>query len=918
MGGKVMADGRGRGRGRGAGGRRGKQAAARRSAAVAEQPGESGDDVVVPGDVYEAPEKRAEEESARNKRYDDAADADNSDDLGSEFDGKEEIDEDMAFTEEDKLQFGHLFGKTDNKRRLTADIAIDEDEDEDDIGSIDEDVEADSDADERHDKMLAAVVGKGQQARAKDDQRKKRVEVTSEVYPESEYNVAPAAGVNQLTVGDLVGALGDVPGLTALKKKLQRLERPGRGPVAPPLAPSVKGRLERMAGYETTSKDVSKWLPIVKRNREAATIVINQKPEVAKLTTAGLSAKFQPTTPFEKEMAELLQKAGVADTKAIEEQEALALNALSAEEVQERRQRLAKMRSLLFYHELKQKRIKQIKSKVYHKITNKTNQRNATKLAEADPEAAKDLALKAEFARAQERMSLKHKNTSRWARRALKKGLQLKEGTREAIEEQLRVNQALTRKVNAANAAGSDDEDDDTVTSSEDEGEEMHTTRATAKAKAATLAVLEQDADQQLPNTGLFALPFMARAIEKKRKEAQEDAQRLLERLDDGAAGSDAEQDDAGMFAGRRVFGEATAAPARIVLEDDEGLAGMRSDDEEQLDAAEEEADRTAARDTFSAVAGNAGMSNSGRAYVAGRPVDGEAAGNSAGVSRGRQARDAARPAVIAGNSNGMATATPARSAANDAAGTVDGGAAMPNGRQNPEEATPAAEHEAEEPIPTGQQLNHDDEAVERLSVGDAEPLLDTGDTLTQQEIIRRAFAGDDVQADFDAEKQAAVEEELPKIEGPMALPGWGQWATQKHRKPKFAVKAEEEAKKRREEALAKRQDAKLQHVVLSEKFDKKLAARRTQQVPFPFTSKEAFERSLRMPVGRDFNTHATHEKMTQPAVIKSAGVIVQPIKYVQPAKGAGGKESHKRKAEDTGNGRVVHRKAARWSQKKT
>lgn len=37
------------------------------------------------------------------------------------------------------------------------------------------------------------------------------------------------------------------------------------------------------------------------------------------------------------------------------------------------------------------------------------------------------------------------------------------------------------------------------------------------------------------------------------------------------------------------------------------------------------------------------------------------------------------------------------------------------------------------------------------------------GAELSQAELIKRAFAGDDVQADFEAAKAAEVEEELPK-----------------------------------------------------------------------------------------------------------------------------------------------------------
>ena len=51
----------------------------------------------------------------------------------------------------------------------------------------------------------------------------------------------------------------------------------------------------------------------------------------------------------------------------------------------------------------------------------------------------------------QERLTLKHKNTSRWARRALKRGANIMdEGTKAAVAEQLRLGQELRRKVGRA------------------------------------------------------------------------------------------------------------------------------------------------------------------------------------------------------------------------------------------------------------------------------------------------------------------------------------------------------------------------------------------------------------------------------------------------------------------------------------
>jgi len=55
--------------------------------------------------------------------------------------------------------------------------------------------------------------------------------------------------------------------------------------------------------------------------------------------------------------------------------------------------------------------------------------------------------------------------------------------------------------------------------------------------------------------------------------------------------------------------------------------------------------------------------------------------------------------------------------------------------------------------------------------------------------------AGDDVEAEFEADKAADVEAELPKTEAPSALPGWGMWAGMQ-REPRWMKEAKEKAEK--------------------------------------------------------------------------------------------------------------------------
>ena len=48
--------------------------------------------------------------------------------------------------------------------------------------------------------------------------------------------------------------------------------------------------------------------------------------------------------------------------------------------------------------------------------------------------------------------------------------------------------------------------------------------------------------------------------------------------------------------------------------------------------------------------------------------------------------------------------------------------------------------------------------------------------------------------------------------------------------------------------------------------------------MPFPFTSREQFERSLRAPIGREWNTAASHKALTAPSVVVAKGAVVEPI----------------------------------------
>src|ERR1700761_1991487 len=85
------------------------------------------------------------------------------------------------------------------------------------------------------------------------------------------------------------------------------------------------------------------------------------------------SLSFQPTTALESTISSLLSSANLAtDASVLEtEENIIKTNAISVEEVAERRRELRRMRELMFRAEAKAKRVKKIKSKVYRRLRRK-------------------------------------------------------------------------------------------------------------------------------------------------------------------------------------------------------------------------------------------------------------------------------------------------------------------------------------------------------------------------------------------------------------------------------------------------------------------------------------------------------------------------------------------------------------------
>merc|ERR1712166_1454578 len=83
---------------------------------------------------------------------------------------------------------------------------------------------------------------------------------------------------------------------------------------------------------------------------------------------------------------------------------------------------------------------------------------------EQDEDLGKELKEKEEVARVQERMTLAHRNTSKWAKRILKRGKNVDIDTRRALSAQLKRGDDLRRKM-----MGNEDDDSDNDSNGEED-----------------------------------------------------------------------------------------------------------------------------------------------------------------------------------------------------------------------------------------------------------------------------------------------------------------------------------------------------------------------------------------------------------------------------------------------------------------
>ncbi|KAJ8086965.1 hypothetical protein PM082_005790 [Marasmius tenuissimus] len=741
-----------------------------------------------------------------------------------------------------------------------------------------------------------------------------------------------------LTLTDLLAPLSNsgttTPSFEKSLKALHSSTSKGKGKkttqtLSAPLPQRAQERIDREAAYEQTKTEVQKWSAAMKRIQEAEhlSFPLQHKETQGRTSNLELAAKFKPTTALESTISSLLASANLATDSSVLQTEENLLKAqpLSIEEVQQRRNELRKMRELMFRAEVKAKRVKKIKSKVYRRLKRKEREKGDVDMdmEDVDEEEAR---LRHETERARERATLRHKNTGKWAKKMMKRGgYDEDEGDedgpvrsgRQEMEDMLARGETLRRKI-----AGKDDDDkDDDSGSDSDEDGEGGLSGAFDELRALRDEEEQQGDDgvKQKKGGSIFDMKFMKDAEARKRQEARAMADDFIREMGE-EAGIEGEGDDG--------IDDANAEGGGILVSRSGGRMVFRPGT----------ISTTASRPTVEKAPSDVSSTLKSASITSTPPsptftTTFMEATPSASTKRPLLSSESLQPTETPTNSNPwLATTSSAKAHRKNNEVIVDKDSSLMTKSKNKlkKNATKKEEAKARETddavveiqadavlkaTATVKDVGKDDKIsgkakgkgkekakgkqvrVQAEEVNDQESDSDSdlnpeleaqeaallakkakkgkGPTaFEQRDLVARAFAGDDVVKDFEEAKRREMAMDTPK-EVDTTLPGWGSWGgtgTTKAPRKSHLIK--------RVAGISpeSRADYKKSHVIISEKRDKKAAKYLVNDLPYPYTSKAQFERRMEQPLGPEWNTRTGFQKGTLPKVVKKMGTVIDPL----------------------------------------
>ncbi|CAL8240824.1 unnamed protein product [Merluccius merluccius] len=752
--------------------------------------------------------------------------------------------------------------------------------------------EAASDDERKHRKLLEAISALGGKKKRK---LAERSEATIQI---SEFTVDAKGEGDRIDLSDLIQSMTKTPAVSAQAKTHLKKLRLREKTVDSPLSKPETERIQRDVAFQKTAQEVSRWQSIVTQNLKAQQLVfpLNREAPGPK-PVAQVVCGWKARTPLEQEVFRLLSvhKQPVHDP-ALTPVEEESLKAMSLEDAKVRRAELQKVRALQSYYEAKARRERSIKSKKYHKVQNKAKRKDFVKrfdeMVRTDPGGALEELRKLELGRMKERMSLKHQNSGKWAK---SKAIMAKydDGARKAMQQQLEVNKDLTQKL--ATALDDDEADDDDGGDGEASDPDLlpdfvndvepgpdpanpwmrgklskdAAAEGSAEETASADVVIIEDEEEEEEGPEETAEEVLLREFAARRKQRQE-KESENEPLTNG---------DAAMTTTMTEESKAESEKAAASDDDDD-------DDDDDGDAADGDVGGDDDEEELSKFTNLFQELTDSR-----KEADAAAVAAAACEPESAQLQQAMFRIKNLEHMDLLDQEEPDQPDAEE----------LPPALQENEGGD--KKRKRKRGIDLNEVLTKEAKVIQvplaPRAVEDAEGAANGEEEEEQRDVIKEAFAGDDVIADFLKDKRREEDAGKPKVVD-LTLPGWGEWGgqglqTSRKKRRRFRLKTAPPPPRR---------DHTMASVIISEKRDSAVSVHQVGALPHPFLLPEQFEVTMRSPVGATWNTRQAVRKITMPKIVTKIGSIIEPMSRDDLLK-------HTKKQEEEGTGGKPKKKTA-------
>ncbi|KAJ3646511.1 hypothetical protein Zmor_024096 [Zophobas morio] len=277
----------------------------------------------------------------------------------------------------------------------------------------------------------------------------------------SEFHLVKSSGGDKgsVKINDLTKSLRNRKSRLRISENVKRAHKASHT-LPRPLEKPQANKIRRTVAYEKTRLELDRWEATVTANRVSTNLSfpLNDDVKMDQKESENSASMWRVKSKLTEELEK--HEPTVEEYHISLEQEKFPL---TMKEMLARRKETAKMRAYQGYKEAEARRQNKIKSKKYRRIQKREKIKKKLKefeqLQKTNPEESLKKLEEIEKSRIEERFSLRHKSTGKWARNQQIRAKYDKE-SRQNLAQQLTLSRELTQK-SKTNGSSSEEEDED-------------------------------------------------------------------------------------------------------------------------------------------------------------------------------------------------------------------------------------------------------------------------------------------------------------------------------------------------------------------------------------------------------------------------------------------------------------------------